>query len=551
MSSSPPDRLTVLVGLESSGKSALFRTLTGRTAPSEASFAGSTYACSRGAALDDSCTIVDTPGVRFDDDCAATRLALATLSAADRVVLVLRGTEARTQLRILLAQLKRELDGRRLSILMTFEDRAGPSLVRFARELSELTGVPAEALNARRSSVWTVQRALAAIAGAQPLALAEGAQLPEHIERAAQPIRLERAAAAPWLAAACILLAYGVPVAFAYVGSAALSSSVVDPLLAWASRLVAPVAASGSLTWSLLLGPYGLLSLGFYSFVWALPVVVLLGLSVSVLDQSGLKDRIMLALDPWLRRVGLEGRDLAPLLAGFGCNAVGVLQSRTCGSSSRAACISGIALGASCSYQTGAAISVFGAAGVPQLGLAFFALLVIVNAVHLRVWYGPKKTKRRLTLVTSSILQAPTLSAIRGALGSSIAQFVFQAMPLFLLICLAAAVLDHTGLLRSFEAALAPGARAFGLPESVVPAVVLSMLRKDGMLLLNAGPAAQLTPLQLLATVFAASTLAACAVTLLAMARELGPKAAASIAAKQALTAIAATGILLSLGSIL
>lgn len=544
---SPLEKSAVLVGLESSGKSALFRALTGRSAPSEAGFAGSTYICKHGAALDGSCTIVDTPGVRFDADCAATRLALGALSAAHRVVLVLRGTEARSQLAILVSQLGRELEGRPLSILMTFEDYAGPGLPSFARELSEITGVPAAALNARRCSVWGVQRALAAIAEARPFALRAGA-LPEREERAARPSRIERTAAAPWLAAACVLIAYGLPVALAYAGSSALAEWIVEPILAQAARALAPVAPAGSLPWALLLGPYGVLSLGSYSFIWALPVVVLLGLSVSVLDQSGLKDRIMLALDPWMRPLGLEGRDLAPLLAGFGCNAVAVLQSRTCGASSRGACVSGVALGASCSYQTGAAISVFGAAAAPHLGLAFFALLTLVNAAHLRLWRKRERTKRRLTLVTRTLIQAPTLAAVGGALRSSVRQFLGQAMPVFLAICLGAAVLDHVGALRSVERAFEPLARALGLPAAVAPAVVLSMLRKDGILLLNAADAPRLSHLDLLGCVFLASTLAACSVTLLTMARELGMRTAAAIAAKQALTALIATRALLWLG---
>ena len=36
------------------------------------------------------------------------------------------------------------------------------------------------------------------------------------------------------------------------------------------------------------------------------------------------------ALDPALRHIGLSGRDLVPVLSGFGCNVVATFQSRAC-----------------------------------------------------------------------------------------------------------------------------------------------------------------------------------------------------------------------------
>ncbi|WP_410315254.1 nucleoside recognition domain-containing protein, partial [Klebsiella pneumoniae] len=91
---------------------------------------------------------------------------------------------------------------------------------------------------------------------------------------------------------------------------------------------------------ALFVGNYGLFSLGLYSFVWAFPVVVLIGLSLSLTDDSGLKERITATLDPWLRKVGLSGQDLIPVLSGFGCNVVAVFQSRSCSRCTRHACIS-------------------------------------------------------------------------------------------------------------------------------------------------------------------------------------------------------------------
>lgn len=91
----------VLIGFESSGKSSLFRGLTGDAAGEEANFRGSTV-MSRKARLSAELELTDLPGIRLKDDSATTKLALEQLYEADTVVLVVRGTHAQVELPLLL-----------------------------------------------------------------------------------------------------------------------------------------------------------------------------------------------------------------------------------------------------------------------------------------------------------------------------------------------------------------------------------------------------------------------------------------------------------------
>lgn len=71
--------------------------------------------------------------------------------------------------------------------------------------------------------------------------------------------------------------------------------------------------------------------------------------------------------------------------------------------------------------------------------------------------------------------------------------------------------------------------------------VVLSVFRKDGMLLLNTSEGALLRSLssgQLFVVVYLASTLTACVVTLWTVRRELGFRLAGKLAGCQALTSV-------------
>ena len=149
--------------------------------------------------------------------------------------------------------------------------------------------------------------------------------------------------------------------------------AVIHPVVEW----LTPLQTISPFLLAFLVGDYGLITLGWYSFLWAFPVVLLMGLSVSLTEEVGLKDRITAALDPWLRRIGLDGRDLIPVLTGFGCNVVAVYQSRACRTCTRQTCISLIAFGSACSYQIGASLSLFNSAQYPWLFVPYLLILFI------------------------------------------------------------------------------------------------------------------------------------------------------------------------------
>ena len=60
-----------------------------------------------------------------------------------------------------------------------------------------------------------------------------------------------------------------------------------------------------------------------------LPIVVLLFLFLSLLEDTGYMARVAFFMDKVLRRIGLSGRSIVPLIIGFGCSVPGVMSSRT------------------------------------------------------------------------------------------------------------------------------------------------------------------------------------------------------------------------------
>lgn len=60
-----------------------------------------------------------------------------------------------------------------------------------------------------------------------------------------------------------------------------------------------------------------------------LPIIVTLFLFLSLLEDTGYMARVAFVMDKLLRKIGLSGRSIVPMLIGFGCSVPAVMASRT------------------------------------------------------------------------------------------------------------------------------------------------------------------------------------------------------------------------------
>lgn len=60
-----------------------------------------------------------------------------------------------------------------------------------------------------------------------------------------------------------------------------------------------------------------------------IPIIIVLFFFLSLLEDSGYMARVAFVTDKLLRKIGLSGRSIVPLLIGFGCTVPGVMASRT------------------------------------------------------------------------------------------------------------------------------------------------------------------------------------------------------------------------------
>lgn len=537
----PSETHTILVvGKESVGKSQLVSSLTGRSA-GEANFRGSTvmverYCCGN-------TDYIDTPGILRSSDTETTRLALSALAANEVVLLVVQATSLDQDLSDMLPLVA----GKQGAVVVTYWDKVQPGeAAQEAIERLEVdAGVAFIPVDARQISDRNRQE------------IANATINPSNFQKASLKARagwriepkpgwLEHRNVGPLLAIVLLFLP-----ALATIYGANKVADLLHPVVA---RVFEPAIATVNATWPNWLRivltaqqgefGYGLLNMGPFLLVWAFPTVLMFALILGVYKASGLIERINVAMHPLVRPFGLSGRDVVRVMMGFGCNVPAVISTRSCSSCSRGPAISAIAFGSACSYQLPATLAVLavaaaatGTSSVSLTGL-FLTYLLVTTLIYLRLTSDSQARSSLNVLMKPSrpFMQWPSWSTLWREASGTVRQFLLQAMPVFIVICIAASLLAHVGVLDLASRILGPVMSAFDLPSQAALPVVLASVRKDGIFLLAAdgGPSFPMTAAQSLTAVYLAGVLLPCLVTAMTIGRETGWRATSKLLTRQA-----------------
>lgn len=533
----------LVVGRESVGKSQLISSLT-RTSAGETNFRGSTVTVERYRGNDR--TYIDTPGVLRKSDTRTTALALAALHESDNVLLVVQATTLDDDLREMLPL----VIGKRGAVVVTYWDKvsSGDEAAKAIQRVSDEAGVPFVPVDARRLTPECRTRLESALSSPKPFTVGRLNRVAGwHIEPKLG--WLEHPILGPCLAVVLLLL----PALATIYGANRIAdtlhpvvSSLVEGWIVFVEAHFHPwlqavlTAKQGEFG-------YGLLNMGPFLFVWALPTVVLFSIILGLYKSTGLVDRMNWALHPLMRPLGLSGRDAVRIVMGFGCNVPAVISTRACSGCSRGQAMSAIAFGAACSYQLPATLAVLAAAAKSTgyspgwLVFVFLAYLFGTTVLYLRLTASKESRNPLNRLITPkrSFLQWPQLATLWREIASTLKQFFLQAMPIFVVICILASLFAKLGVLDAMSSVFGPVMGAFGLPSEAALAVVLSSIRKDGIFLFAAEDGFPMSASQVLTAVYLAGVLLPCLVTALTIAKESSWKQTGLMLARQAIFAIA------------
>lgn len=125
---------------------------------------------------------------------------------------------------------------------------------------------------------------------------------------------------------------FGIILLIFYLTFSVVGQGLSDLLAAGIAALTAAVDA-GLTAYGLNLVVHSLVIDGVFAGVGSvlsfLPIIVVLFFFLSILEDTGYMARVAFFMDQLLRKIGLSGRSIVPMLIGFGCSVPAIMSTRT------------------------------------------------------------------------------------------------------------------------------------------------------------------------------------------------------------------------------
>jgi len=260
-------------------------------------------------------------------------------------------------------------------------------------------------------------------------------------------------------------------------------------LIPWVDgHLLSALPGDGWQHWAreLIGGDYGIVSLGIsYAVAIVLPIVGLFFLVFSILEDSGYLPRLAMLIDRFMKKIGLNGRAIIPMILGFGCGSMAVLTTRILETRrERIIATLLLALAIPCSAQYGLITGLLAQrpGGILGISHAFLLWATVIGVVFACVGLAAARilpgTQASFTIELPP-MRVPRLGNTLGKTWNRVTWYFLEVLPLFII----ASVIIWLGrLTRLFDLAiwvLQWPVRLLGLPAQCAEAILFGFFRRD------------------------------------------------------------------------
>lgn len=256
-----------------------------------------------------------------------------------------------------------------------------------------------------------------------------------------------------------------------------LVRDVIQPLLAKIVSLVIPAG----IVRNILVGEFGILVIGIeWPFALILPYVFLFYVVFSFLEDSGYLPRIGVLADGVLRRIGIQGGNIIPMMLGYGCAVPAIIGTRAANSYKERVMVAAlVSFAIPCASQSGAFFALLGDKSIFSLIFVYlvsiFAMLSVGNLLNKII---PGKSQPLLLEVPNLLL--PDKDAFKKKLKLRMKSFLVDAEGPMLIGIIIAAIIAETGLLNGISKLITPLVEDWlGLPKEASLALLLGIIRRE------------------------------------------------------------------------
>ena len=256
-----------------------------------------------------------------------------------------------------------------------------------------------------------------------------------------------------------------------------LVHQIVVPFFTW---LVSFFVTEG-IWFNVLVGEYGVLVKGIeWPFALILPYVFLFYVVLSFMEDSGYLPRLGVMVDGLMRKAGIQGGNIVPMMMGYGCAIPAILGTRAATTQKERLMVAVmVTLAVPCAAQTGAFITLLGDHSVWMLiSIYLVSLLAIFLAGVTLNRVIPGKSDPMLLEIPN--LLVPDRQTLVKKIKLRTRHFLLEAeIPMMLGVGLAA-LLAETGALLHVGRVMSPLVEGWlGLPPEATLGLILGIIRRE------------------------------------------------------------------------
>ncbi|SMP62934.1 ferrous iron transporter B [Anoxynatronum buryatiense] len=297
--------------------------------------------------------------------------------------------------------------------------------------------------------------------------------------------RLGDASMKPFPGIPLALLVLTIALGIVVGGGKGLRSAILLPLVngvivPFFVRIVSIFVTEGVI-YNVLVGEYGILVKGIeWPFALIFPYVFLFYIVLSFMEDSGYLPRLGVMVDGVMRKAGIQGGNIVPMIMGYGCAIPAILGTRAATSrKERIMVATMVTLAVPCSAQTGAFIALLGDHSVFMLigiYLISFAAIFLTGVILDRVI--PGKSDPMLLEIPNLLM--PDRQTLVKKIKIRTKHFMMEAeVPMMMGVGLAA-LLVETGALVHVGEVLSPLVEGWlGLPKEATLGLILGIIRRE------------------------------------------------------------------------
>ncbi len=229
----------------------------------------------------------------------------------------------------------------------------------------------------------------------------------------------------------------------------------------------------------LFVGEFGVLSLGLrYAIALVLPIVGFFFLVFSIVEDSGYLPRLAMLLDRTLKKIGLSGRAVIPLVLGLGCDTMATMVTRTLPTNrERVISTTLLALAVPCSAQLGVIFALLG--GSPLMALLWVCIIggLFLATGTVLTWILPgEKSSFYIELPP---LRIPRLKNVLVKVYTRLTWYFKEVLPMFLIASVVIWAGRITYVFQAVISALEYPVQWIGMPADSAKVFLFGFFRRD------------------------------------------------------------------------